>query len=185
MLLGLEGEGVNVDTSVAGNVLVVLEGLDQVEVGTITLSEAVVTVQLQLGSGGHVGSSGGVGGPRVGGHGGGDTNPDQLLHGVVEVELDAVVAADEGLITSELQLGDQVLVGQLSEAAALVSVQEDVVNPQGGGRQIRGRNGGGVLAQGVLVLELQVDLDFVVLHVDTLPFGIFLRSDTKVSFLRD
>lgn len=46
MLLRLESEGVNVDTNVTGDVLVVLEGLDQVEVGTSARSKTIVTVQL-------------------------------------------------------------------------------------------------------------------------------------------
>lgn len=49
MLLGLEAEGVNVDSH-GGNVLVVLVGLHQVEVASIALGEPVVTVELELGS---------------------------------------------------------------------------------------------------------------------------------------
>jgi len=48
VLLGLEGEGVDVDAD-SGDVGVVLEGLDQVEVATLTLREAIVTVELDLG----------------------------------------------------------------------------------------------------------------------------------------
>jgi len=49
VLLRAKGEGVHVDTSV-GATGVALEGLDKVEVGTLTLGEAVLTVELKLGS---------------------------------------------------------------------------------------------------------------------------------------
>jgi hypothetical protein len=55
-------------------------------------------------------------------------NPDELLNGVVKVELDLVGRRTNGLITSELELLDQVLVGVLSHTSALIGVQEDVVN---------------------------------------------------------
>ena len=45
MLLGAKGEGVDVDTSV-GVASVVLEGLDKVEVCSLTLREAVLAVKL-------------------------------------------------------------------------------------------------------------------------------------------
>ena len=48
VLLWLEGERVNVDTSVWG-ASVVLVWLDEVEVGTFTLREAVLAVELELG----------------------------------------------------------------------------------------------------------------------------------------
>jgi len=62
-------------------------------------------------------------------------DPDQLLTGVVEVQLDLITGRSNGLITSELELSDQVLVRVLGETAALVSVQENVVNVQRGGNQ--------------------------------------------------
>jgi hypothetical protein len=49
VLLGLESERVDVDTSIRGTG-VVLPRLDLVEVGTLTLREAVLTVKLELGS---------------------------------------------------------------------------------------------------------------------------------------
>jgi len=45
VLLGAKGEGVDVDTSV-GVASVVLEGLDKVEVCSLTLREAVLAVKL-------------------------------------------------------------------------------------------------------------------------------------------
>jgi len=60
-------------------------------------------------------------------------NPDKLLNGVVEVELDLVGGGTDGLITGELKLLDEVLVGVLSHTPALVGVQEDVVDVEGSG----------------------------------------------------
>jgi hypothetical protein len=54
---------------------------------------------------------------------------------VVKVELDLVTGRTNRLITSELELSDQVLVGVLGESSALVSVQEDIVNVQRGSYQ--------------------------------------------------
>jgi hypothetical protein len=52
---------------------------------------------------------------------------------VVEVELDLVVGGGHGLIARELELLNEVLVGDLGEAATLVRVKVDVVNIEGGG----------------------------------------------------
>ena len=49
MLLGAEGEGVDVYAGVGG-ASVVLEGLHKVEVGAFALGEAVLTIKLKLGS---------------------------------------------------------------------------------------------------------------------------------------
>jgi len=49
LLFRLQGEGIHVDTSV-GCAGVALEGLDNVEVRTLTLREAVLAVELELGS---------------------------------------------------------------------------------------------------------------------------------------
>jgi len=48
VLLGAEGEGVYVDTRI-GVTGVVLEGLDYIEVGSLTLREAVLAIELELG----------------------------------------------------------------------------------------------------------------------------------------
>ena len=62
-------------------------------------------------------------------------NPDQLLARVVEVELDLVGRRTNRLITSELELLNQILVGVLGHASALVSVKEDVVDVERSGNQ--------------------------------------------------
>jgi hypothetical protein len=62
-------------------------------------------------------------------------NPDEFLHRVVEVQLDLVRGGTNGLITSELKLSDQILVRILGHSAALISVQEDIVNIEGSSDQ--------------------------------------------------
>ena len=105
-------------------------------------------------------------------------NPDQLLDGVVQVEADLVGRGTNRLVTSELELLNQVLVGVLGHSAALVGVQEHVVDVE------RGSNQGLVVRRGALgraagaaqVLhgpqalinwaDVQIDLDLVVLKGD-------------------
>ena len=110
-------------------------------------------------------------------------NPDKLLAGVVEVELDLVRGAAYRLIASELHLLDEVLVGVLGHLAALISVEEDVINIEGGGNKGllvslghrlgasgdtsgKGLDGPEALANGA---EIKVDLDFVVLYEPLIP----------------
>jgi hypothetical protein len=57
-------------------------------------------------------------------------NPDKLLNGVVKVKLDLVAGRTDRLITSELELSNQVFVRVLGKSATLISIQEDVVNIQ-------------------------------------------------------
>jgi hypothetical protein len=59
-------------------------------------------------------------------------NPYELLARVVEVELDLVGRRANGLVTRELELLNEVLVGVLGHLAALIRVEEDVVNVEGG-----------------------------------------------------
>lgn len=61
--------------------------------------------------------------------------PDQLLYGVVEVQLDLVGRGTDRLIARELELLDEVLVGVLGHAPALVRVKEHVVNEERGGNE--------------------------------------------------
>jgi hypothetical protein len=62
-------------------------------------------------------------------------NPDELLNRVVKVELDLVGRRADRLVTSELKLLNKVLMGVLSHASALISVQEDVVDVERGSDQ--------------------------------------------------
>jgi hypothetical protein len=263
VLLRAEGKAVHVDTR-RRSAAVVLEGLHAVEVGALTLSEAVLAVELHLGNlhgvlalaahtgvedhlreqvvdtrlelrrggkvvgirtdeRGLVGSTHTEHGRRIGGRGdvgalhnrlstaalreqGHDQtlsgevigvveglgatdgrnpgrvgavhegialhNPLELLDGVVKVQLHLVGGRGDGLRTSELHLLDEVLVGLLGEAAALLSVEVHVVNIERSSRKrLGGRSAGGancsleVLA--VLPrLEVHVDANLVVLEGD-------------------
>jgi hypothetical protein len=102
-------------------------------------------------------------------------NPDEFLARVVEVELDLVGRRTDRLITSELELLNQILVGVLGHASALISVKEDVVNIErssnkglvvslgdllGAGAVNKGVNSPQALINGA---DVKVDLDFVVL----------------------
>jgi len=205
VLLGLEGEAVHVDAN-RGDIGVVLVGLDQVEVATLTLVEAIVAVELDLGrndrivTGHALDTRNGV--PRLedgavppvgvveglltleglddgiiaADEGITLNNPDKLLARVVEVELDLVGGRGDGLRTRELELLDEVLVGDRGEAATLIRVEVDVVDVERGADEARGgdtvadlvRGGRGAIgiveAEVVEGLELEVDLDLVVLE---------------------
>jgi hypothetical protein len=105
-------------------------------------------------------------------------NPDKLLHGVVEVELDLVGRGTDGLITGELELLDEVLVGVLGHTSALIGVEEHVVDVEGSGDEglvVSGSDldgGVGVVQAGhspqALLdgADIKVDLDLVVLKSD-------------------
>jgi hypothetical protein len=109
-------------------------------------------------------------------------NPDEFLAWVVEVKLDLVGGRSDRLVTSELNLFNEVLMGVLCHLASLVSVEEDVVNVEGssnkgllvslGNRD--GTSGGGseglhspeALTNGA---EINVELDLVILYESRLP----------------
>jgi len=260
VLLGAKGEGIHVDAGIGGTGMR-LERLDLVEVGTLTLREAILTVKLELGNNHgvktpamhvegslskherssvrHGGRDGGVGGcditistvgektrsidhltilgiGRKGRDGVGESinrvgvveglgthgpekrgivlergavihvgigldNPHKLLTGVVEVELDLVRGGTNRLVAGELELLDQVLVGVLSHSAALVRVEEHVIDVEGRGNKRLGIRGlrllvganadggdGGVDSPEALVdgTNIKVDLHLVVLKGD-------------------
>ncbi len=98
---------------------------------------------------------------------------------MVEVQLQLVGRAVDGLGTRVLEGLNEVLVADLGELAALVRVQVDVVDVQRGGHQVGGVHAGlhavvvgragtrGPVPHQVLeVVELQVDADLVVLEGD-------------------
>ena len=113
-------------------------------------------------------------------------NPNKLLDGVVEVELDLVGGGPNRLVSGELELSDEVLVGVLGHAAALISVEEDIVDVEGGrnkgllvscldidrlggtnaerGNRIRVRERGNGPEALVNRAQIKVDLDLVVLE---------------------
>ncbi len=205
MLFRLEGEAVHIDTN-RGDVGVVLVRLDPVEVVTVTHREAIVAVELEERGDGRVlarhALHAGHGVTRLQ-HaavppvgvverllalpGVDDVviarhervtldHPDELLARVVEVQLELVRAGGDGLAASELEHIDQVLVADLGELAALISVEVDVVDVQRRRSQTALANtvadGVGVRAVGVVPaevvegVELQVDAHLVVLEGD-------------------
>jgi len=152
MLLGLEREGVHRNVA-SGDTLVVLVRLDELVVGGLAGGGPVVTVELEMGL--FVGS--GV----FANLGIGLLNPDELLDGVVEVELDLGLGL---LVTGELRLGDEVLVGDLRKSAPFIGIEVDVVNVEGGGvERCRGGAGGDAVGEG---REFDVHLHLVVLQRD-------------------
>ncbi len=200
MELRSEGKGVYIDTS-GRAVGVVLVGLHLVEVATLADLEAIVAVELEESSddrvlAGHT-LDGGVGetaeldgaipevrvveglltipGINYSGVARHERialdNPDKLLHGVVEVELDLVGRGSDGLTAGELENLNEVLVGHLGELAALIGVKEDVVNIERGSRET---SSGDAVNHRLLVgpaevaevVELEVDAHLVVLEGD-------------------
>ena len=97
-------------------------------------------------------------------------DPEELLHGVIEVELDLVGRRRDRLRASVLDLLNQVLMGLLGEAAALLRVEVHIVNIQRrSGQGLRRRSNR--VTDGVLVvlavlprLEVDVDAHLVVLE---------------------
>jgi len=202
--LRLESEGVHVDAD-RGHVGVVLVRLDFVEVAALAHLEAVVTVELEERGDDRVATSHafhasdgvtrlehgsippigevkrllalpGVDDGVIARHVGvALDNPDEFLARVVKVELELVGAGGDGLRASELESLDEVLVGDLGELAALISVEVDVVDVERGGLEIGvvntvtdgvgvGELGGQVEAEIAEVVELQIDADLVVLE---------------------
>ncbi len=103
-------------------------------------------------------------------------DPDELLAGVVEVDLDLVRRRSDRLITGVLELLNEILMGVLSHLSALVSVQEDEINVDRGGNErllvstgnrLRSRSGSERLNSPQALTnrsEVNVDLDLVVLE---------------------
>jgi hypothetical protein len=71
-------------------------------------------------------------------------DPDEFFAGVVEVKLDLNVGVNSGLITSELELFNEVLMRELGETTTFISVKIDVVDEEGGSLK-RGDTEGGTL----------------------------------------
>jgi hypothetical protein len=105
-------------------------------------------------------------------------NPDKLLNRVVKVELDLVGGGTDRLITGELELLDEVLVGVLGHTSALIGVEEHVVDVEGSGDEGLVVGGGDLDGTGTVVeaghspqallngADIKVDLDLVVLKSD-------------------
>ena len=108
-------------------------------------------------------------------------NPDELLTGVVEVELDLVGRGTDRLVTSELELLDESTRGGSGPSAALIGVKEDIVDIEGSSNKgLVVGDGGQVLAPWhhhrsecgdspealINGAKIKVDLDLVVLKSD-------------------
>jgi hypothetical protein len=160
VLLRLESKGVHVDTN-GRAVGVVLVGLDQVEVVTVTHRESVVAVELEERRDNRVATRHALntcnGVTRLQGRavpvvrvvegllaipGANDSviarhegvtldHPHELLARVVKVQLQLVGAGGDGLTARELEDVDQVLMRHLGELASLIRVQVDIVDVQG------------------------------------------------------
>jgi len=206
VLLRLEREGVHVDAN-RRHVGVVLVRLDLVEVASLAALEPVVAVELEERVDNRVvarealNARDGVARleyrpvppvgvverllalPRVddgviaADEGVALDDPDELLAGVVEVQLQLVAGGRDGLTACELERLDQVLVGDLGELAALIRVEVDVVDVEGrrdeasrrdtvADRVEVGQLRGDVPAEVADVLEVEVDADLVVLERD-------------------
>jgi hypothetical protein len=159
VLLGFEGEGVHVNVRLVcsganGYTFVMLVGLHELVVRGLAGGSAVMTVELDvsLGVGGGVSTDTAVIGILF--------NPDKLFYGVVEVELEFGLSF---LITGELKLLNEVLMGYLGESAALVSVKVDVINIEGGGVECGRFSVDMVLNYSGCGSELYVNFDLVVL----------------------
>ena len=153
VLLGLEREGINIDTGIGRNIFVVLEGLNGIEIKAIALSETVVAIENKFGISNGVEA---ISSSRWGEFGskssGSDIsrdevgigsvihpilviatsfgdNPDKFFTGMVEVEFRLDVSVANGFLTGKLELLDEVLVRELSETSALIGIKEDVIDP--------------------------------------------------------
>ena len=109
-------------------------------------------------------------------------NPDKLLNGVVKVELDLVAGRADRFVTGKLDLLDQILVRVLGHLAALISVEENVVDIEGGSNERLLVSSGDSLRTGSECIEsvdspetlanrtnIEVNLDFVILYESLIP----------------
>lgn len=169
---GVKSEGIDVDTSL-GNTGEVLVGLDEIEVITVAGIKAVVTVELELSilDGVKTIVAEGIVGVVV------ESltivlvieitnEPSEELNGVVEVKLGfngLVLTTIDGFSTSELELFNEVFVGGLCETTTLISIEENVVDPE---RALLHRKVGSSTSgyETRLGTEFNVETNFVVLE---------------------
>jgi hypothetical protein len=108
-------------------------------------------------------------------------DPDELLNRVVKVQLDLVGRRTNRLITSELELGNQILMRVLGHSAAFISVKEDIVNIQRSGNQrlVIGDGGRNRASNNVLVLGLP--RISVAVQCGDSPQALINRTNIKVN----
>ena len=115
---------------------------------------------------------------------------------MVEVNLDLITGRTNGLITSVLELLNEVLVGVLGHLSALIGIQEDEINVDRGsnkGLLVSRRNRLGLgssrkFVDGPQALtngsEIDVNLDLVILYITyTPPFGVFIGISVLINVL--
>jgi hypothetical protein len=109
-------------------------------------------------------------------------DPDKLLNGVVKVKLNLVTGRTDRLITSELELSNQVLVRVLCHSATFISVQKHVINVQGSSNQrlIVSNGGGNRAADRVLTTRTSVRVG-VAVQCGNSPQALINRADIKVN----
>jgi len=125
-------------------------------------------------------------------------NPDELLAGVVEVDLDLITGRSDRLVTGVLELLNEVLMGVLGHLSALVSIQEDEINVDRGGNKGllvgtgNSQRGTAGVSNDVLDSpqaltnrsEINVNLDLVILYITyTPPFGVFIGISVLINVL--
>ncbi len=147
----------------------VLVGLDKVEVSTLSDSETIVTIKLELSINNGVNTRGvSEAGPVVGSFTGSSVeNPYKFLDWVVERKLGLDSRVAVRFSSSELELFNEVFVFSLSELSTFVSVEVDVVNPEGSVGKGWSSWGNATSRKSVTFSnwsELDVNLDFVVLE---------------------
>ena len=116
---------------------------------------------------------------------------------MVEVDLDLITGRTNGLITSVLELLNEVLVGVLGHLSALIGIEENVINVQRGSNKgllvgtgnrctstsgrIQTTDSPQALANGS---EIDVNLDLVILYITyTPPFGVFIGISVLINVL--
>ena len=177
------GSTSHLEKTLAGNNIVSTTDLSRSTESMDSIGKSIngVSVVEGLGTEGSVEDLGSIEGRAVVDIGVGLHNPDQLLHRMVEIELNLVGRGTNRLVTSELELLEEVLVGVLSHLAALISIKEDIVNIErssnkgllvGSSDGLDTRNGSKV-TDGPETLanraEIKVDLDFVILYESLIP----------------
>ena len=175
---GLGGSSEDVDRGREGiNGIGVVEGLgtEDLEQGTVALEgSTVINVGIGL------------------------DNPDELLAGVVEVDLDLIGRRSDRLVTGVLELLNEVLMGVLGHLSALIGIQEDEINVDRGGNKGllvgtgNSQRGTAGVSNDVLDSpqaltnrsEINVNLDLVILYITyTPPFGVFIGISVLINVL--
>jgi hypothetical protein len=169
--------GVNVSTRISSNRCRTSESVDSVGEGinSVSVVEGLSTENLEKES---IASQGrAVVNVLVG-----LDDPDKLLNGVVKVKLNLVTGRTDRLITGELELSNQVLVGVLCHSATFISVQEHVVNVQGSSNQrlIVSNSGGNGATNSVLTGSCRIRVGVAVQGGNS-PQALINRADIKVN----